>query len=202
MGKVLDGIDAALARWIESQPMFFVATAPLAADGHVNVSPKGGAGLFRVVGERTFRYVDLFGSGAETVAHLRENGRVTVMLPAFEGRPKIVRLYGTGSVLAPPDARFAEALAPFDLGAEQLAAVRCVIDVDVQRVSTSCGFAVPQMRLEAERSLLYESATTRIEREGPEAITRYVERRNATSIDGLPAFDPPALAVDEVALQA
>ena len=194
MAKVFDRIEPELARWIEAQPLFFVGTAPLAADGHVNVSPKGGSGLFRVVGERAFSWVDLYGSGAETAAHLRENGRVTVMLASFDGRPKVVRLHGTGRVTVPADPTWTQALAPFPLDDAQRATVRSVVDVAVERVSTSCGFAVPTMRYDADRDLLYRSAATRIEHEGPDAIRRYVDERNATSIDGLPAFERGALS--------
>ena len=96
MATIYDGIDAELAAWIEKQPVFFVATAPLAADGLVNLSPKGTSGTFRVVDAHTFAYLDITGSGVETVAHLRENGRICVMFCSFDRRPTIVRLHGTG----------------------------------------------------------------------------------------------------------
>src|SRR5919107_1240416 len=110
MGKVHDGIDARMARWIERQPVFFVATAPLAADGLVNLSPKGEIGTFRVVDAHTFAYLDFTGSGVETIAHLRENGRICVMLCAFDGRPNIVRLHGRGDVAQIGTPRFDELL--------------------------------------------------------------------------------------------
>ena len=113
MAKVHDGIDADMAAWIAQQPLFFVATAPLAADGLVNLSPKGETGTFRVVDAHTFAYLDLTGSGIETVAHLRENGRVCVMFCAFDGKPKIVRLHGAGRVVTAEDPGFEEALAGF-----------------------------------------------------------------------------------------
>ena len=103
MAKVYDGIHPEMAEWIARQPVFFVATAPLAVDGLVNLSPKGTLGTFRVVDERTFAYLDIFGSGVETVAHLRENGRICVMFCAFDGRPQIVRLHGTGRPLLAGD---------------------------------------------------------------------------------------------------
>ena len=112
MAKVYDGIDARLAAWIEAQPMFFVATAPLAADGLVNLSPKGTTGTFRVLDERTFAYLDITGSGVETIAHLRENGRICVMFCAFDGKPNIVRLHGTGRVLAGRHARSSRRRSP------------------------------------------------------------------------------------------
>ena len=114
MGKLYDGIDAALATWIAAQPMWFVATAPLAADGHVNVSPKGPIGALHVIDEHTVAYLDVVGSGAETIAHLRENGRIVVMLCAFEGPPKILRLHGRGEFVLADDPRFEELLAQCD----------------------------------------------------------------------------------------
>src|SRR5688572_602302 len=113
MAKVFDGIEPEMAEWIAAQPVFFVATAPLAGDGLVNLSPKGVAGTFRVVDEHTFAYLDLFGSGVETLAHLRENGRICVMLCAFDGRPKIVRLHGSGHAVEAGAPGFDEALAGF-----------------------------------------------------------------------------------------
>src|ERR1700710_1702215 len=108
MGKVFECIDASLATWLEEQPVFFVGTAPLSADGHVNVSPKGSLGTFRVLDAHTVAYLDLTGSGIETVAHLRENGRIAVMFCAFDGRPRVVRLQGRGSVVLPNDPTFEE----------------------------------------------------------------------------------------------
>ena len=113
MGKVYDGIDAKLARWIQQQPLFLVATSPLAADGRVNLSPKGETGTFRVVDEHAFAYLDLIGSGIETVAHLRDNGRICVMFCSVAGKPTIVRLHGVGRTLLPDDPGFDEALAGF-----------------------------------------------------------------------------------------
>src|SRR4051794_2146967 len=118
MATVYDGIDPAMAAWIQAQPMFFVATAPLAADGLVNLSPKGTRGTFRVLDERTFAYLDITGSGVETIAHLRENGRICVMFCAFDGKPKIVRLHGTGRAVTPGDPGFEEMLAGFGGGGE------------------------------------------------------------------------------------
>ncbi len=117
MGRVYDVIDNATRQWLINQPMFFVATAPNDSEGHLNLSPKGAAGAFRVLGPTTVAYVDLVGSGVETVAHLRENGRITLMFCAFEGRPRIVRLHGKGRVWLPDDSEF-ERLAPFPLTRE------------------------------------------------------------------------------------
>jgi hypothetical protein len=189
MGSVYETIDDELRAWIDRQPLFFVGTAP-AAGGHVNVSPKGGEGTFRVLGPTRFAYVDLFGSGAETVAHLRDDGRIVVMFCAFDGRPRIVRLHGTGRVIVPSDPDHAADLAAFDLRDEQRRAARSIIDIEVTRVSDACGYVVPEMSLVAHRDQLYRSAEHRIRRDGPEAIGRLVAQRNAASIDGLPAFGP------------
>jgi hypothetical protein len=190
VGKTYERIDDRLRAFIEAQPVFFVGTAPSGDDGHVNVSPKGGAGLFRVTGPLGFAYVDLLGSGIETVAHLRENGRIVVMFAAFDGPPKIVRLHGSGRVVQQGDAEFAGLLASFDASEEQLRAVRSIVAVDVTRVSDSCGFAVPTLRYEGERDQLYRFADNRIRHEGEDAVARYCTVRNAESLDGLPGLDP------------
>src|SRR5918992_5598387 len=129
MAKVFPEIGDGLRAFIEAQPMFFVGTAPSGPDGHVNVSPKGGSNLFRVTGPHGFAYVDLMGSGIETIAHLRENGRIVVMFCAFEGPPKIVRLHGRGRVVHEGDEEFGELLDGFDVSAVQAPAVRSVIAV-------------------------------------------------------------------------
>jgi hypothetical protein len=179
MGKVFDGIDATLTRWIEAQPLWFVATAPLSADGHVNVSPRG-HDSFSVLGPRRVGWVDYTGSGVETIAHLRENGRVCVMFASVDSRPRIVRLHGHGTVALPGDPAYAEvtALHPPHPG------IRAVIIVEVTRVSDSCGFGVPVMQVVEERDLLRLSAQKR----GPEGMARYRAEKNATSIDGLPGI--------------
>jgi predicted pyridoxine 5'-phosphate oxidase superfamily flavin-nucleotide-binding protein len=185
MAQVLDGIDAKLAAWIEEQPVFFVATAPLAGDGLVNVSPKGTRGTYRVLGEHTFAYLDLTGSGIETLAHLQENGRICVMFCAFDGGPKIVRLHGTGRVVLAGDPGFAEAVAPFAGAAEsRRPQTRGVVVVDVTRVATACGYAVPHMDFVEERDVLDAWAQTR----GEEKLARYHAQKNARSIDGLPGL--------------
>ena len=135
MAKLFEEIDDKLQAFIERQPMFFVATAPSGEDGHVNLSPKGGHNLFKVTGPLGFAYVDLMGSGIETIAHLRENGRICVMFCAFEGGPKIVRLHGTGRSIQQGDDGFSAALAQFDISDEQRDAVRSVIEIDVTRVA-------------------------------------------------------------------
>ncbi len=191
MAKVYDGIDARLAAWIEAQPMFCVATAPLAADGLVNLSPKGTRGTFRVLGERTFAYLDITGSGVETVAHLRENGRICVMFCAFDGKPNIVRLHGTGRVLAAGTPEFEDALPAFGpAGVERRRYLRAVIVVEVARVSDSCGFAVPRMELVAERETLDAVWRSRDD----EKIATYHAERNTSSLDDLPALPVNARA--------
>ena len=185
MSRVYDSIDAKMAAWIEAQPLFFVSTAPLAADGLVNVSPKGTSGTFRVLDGHTFAYLDLTGSGVETIAHLRENGRICVMLCAFDGGPKIVRLHGTGRVTFAVDPGFDDAVAPFGKAAEsRRPQARAVITVDVTRVADACGYAVPRMELVEERGILDAWAETR----GPEKIATYHATRNTTSLDGLPGL--------------
>lgn len=185
MAKVYDGITDRIAAWVHEQPMFFVSTAPLAADGRVNVSVKGTMGTFRVFDERTFGYVDLTGSGAETVAHLRENGRICIMFCSFETRPDIVRLHGTGRVVLVDDPGFEEALARFgEAGTARRRAARAVVVVDVTRVSDSCGYGVPLMELVGERDVLDSWA----ERRDEQTIREYRARKNQRSLDGLPAI--------------
>ena len=191
MGKVFEGIDDRLRDWIARQPLFFVGTAPLAADGHVNVSPKGPIGSLRVLDESTVAYLDVVGSGAETIAHLRENGRVVVMLCAFEGPPRILRLHGRGEAIQPGDPRFAELIERCgfdDPGAPE--ARRAVIVVDVERVADSCGYGVPLMRYEGTRPHMEAWAAKKLRVGGPDALADYQREKNATSIDGLPAVEP------------
>lgn len=182
MGKVHEQIDGRLKDFILAQPMFFVASAPTAVDGRVNVSPKGMRGCFAVLGEHQVAYLDYTGSGAETIAHLRDNGRITVMFCAFEGPPKIVRLHGHGRVLRPGDEGFADLYAAFPDFSEH--GLRSVIVVDVERVSDSCGYSVPFMDYVGERTLLDQWAA----RKTDEDLVAYREQKNATSIDGLPAL--------------
>jgi hypothetical protein len=177
--KLHESIGGRLRTFIESQHMFFVATAPLDAEGHVNLSPKG-LDTFRVVDEHTVAYLDLTGSGSETVAHLRENGRITLMFCAFDGPPNIVRLHGRGRYLTPADGEFASWAERFD----DFVGSRGVVVVDVERVSDSCGYAVPLMTFDADRDLLTSWSQNR----GPEGLERYRSEKNATSIDGLPAL--------------
>ena len=181
--KVLDGISDGLATWLLAQPMFFVATAPLAEDGHVNLSPKGMDGTFAVLGPRQVGYLDYFGSGSETIAHLRENGRITVMFSAFEGPPNIVRLYGRGSFIRPGEAEFDELRGRFSK--DRTTGQRSIVLIDLDRVQESCGYSVPKMALVEQRDIL----DLHQEKQGPEAYADYGQQKNAVSIDGLPALD-------------
>jgi hypothetical protein len=182
MANVYDAIDDKLRAWLLAQPVYFVGTAPLAGDGHVNVSPKGMDGTFAVLGPRRLAYLDYFGSGAETIAHLRENGRIVVMCCAFSGPPKVVRLHGRGRAVLPDDPEFAPLRARFAKQREQ--GLRSVVVVDLDRISDSCGFAVPLMEFVADRDVLDRSQ----ERRDPDYYRGYAVTRNATSIDGLPAL--------------
>ena len=179
MGKVYDGIDAALATWIGAQPMWFVATAPLAADGHVNVSPRG-LDSFSVLGPHRVGWVDLTGSGVETISHVRENGRVCLLFCSYDKRPHLVRLHGTGSVSLPGSAAFDEVASRHP----DHPSTRAVVTVDVTRVSDSCGYGVPVMDLVGERDLLRLSA----EKRGPYGLAAYRAEKNAVSLDGLPGL--------------
>jgi hypothetical protein len=169
MGKVFDAIEPKLAEWIGRQRLFFVATAPT-ADGHVNVSPKGPIGTLRIVDERTVEYDDHVGSGAETAAHLRENARICIMLCAFEGAPRIVRLHGRGRVVPAAD--------------PGIDGTRAVVRVDLDRIADSCGYGVPLMEFVGARP----QREKWLESKGADGVRDYVRERNAVSIDGLPAF--------------
>jgi hypothetical protein len=179
MGKVHAAIEGHIREFIEAQRMFFVGSAPLDSDGHVNVSPKGGDS-FRILGPSSVAYIDYTGSGIETIAHVRENRRIVMMFCAFDGPPNIVRLHGRGEVVEPQDPGFEELAGLFDPDP----GVRAIIRVDVDRVSSSCGYAVPQYRYDSQRRQLALWA----DRKGEEGLKKYREEKNATSIDGLPAL--------------
>ena len=181
MAKVFDAIDDKLAAWIGRQRMFFVATAPSGHGGHVNVSPKGPIESLRILDPHTVAYQDVIGSGAETIAHLRDNGRIVVMLCAFEGPPRILRLHGRGTVLPAAAVDFPGSTPP--PGTE-----RAVIRVDVQRIADSCGYGVPLMSYEGERPHMDLSTAKRIRVEGEGAMRVYEREHNWESIDGLPAL--------------
>lgn len=180
MSKQHPEITPELAEWIAQQQVFFVASAPLAADGHVNCSPKGGD-TFRVLGPRTVAYLDYTGSGAETAAHLRENGRVVIMFCAFAGSPRILRLHGRGEVREQSHPEFAElsALFPPNPG------TRAIVRVNVTRVSTSCGYSVPLYEHRGQRDALDKWAAAK----GADGLRDYRRAKNQRSIDGLSVFD-------------
>ncbi len=178
MGRVHDDISGELAEWIGRQRLFFVGSAPLSGSGSVNLSPKG-YDTFRIVDPRTVAYLDLTGSGAETIAHVRENGRITFMWCAFEGPPRIVRIHGRGTVVPVDDPAFAGVF-PDTPGA------RSIIVAAAERVSDSCGYAVPHMAYQGERSRLVEWA----EQKSDDGLEAYRREKNSVSIDGLPALDP------------
>lgn len=180
MSKIYDGIDEKLRTWIGKQPLFFVGTAPRSDEGHVNVSPKGMAGTFAVLGPHRVGYLDYFGSGAETVAHLHENGRIVIMFCAFTGPPKIVRLHGRGRVVLPEHAEFAELRAHFPK--ERTYGQRSIIVVDVTRVADSCGYSVPRLDFVEDRTILDLHQAKK-----PQSYyDSHWDGEYATSIDGLP----------------
>jgi hypothetical protein len=181
MGKTFDGIDDRMRAWIAMQHVFFVATAPLAEGGLLNLSPKG-LDSFAVLGPSRVAYLDLTGSGVETIAHLRENGRIVVMFCAFEGPPRIVRLYGRGSVVEAGTPAFESLAAHFPRRAGE----RAVIVVDVARVADSCGYAVPRYAYQGDRDQLIQWA----ERKGDGGLRAYRAENNTKSLDGLPALTP------------
>lgn len=188
MGMTYPELDARLRGFIEAQQIFFTGTAPTGAEGHVNVSPKG-LGGFRIFGPREVAYLDYTGSGAETIAHLRQNGRIVLMFCAFEGPPNILRLHGTGRVIEPGDAGFESLVGRFRAsGAEIHAGLRAIIHIDVERISGSCGYGVPKYEYLRQRPQLPAWA----ERKGPEGLAAYQRQKNAESIDGLPALSRAA----------
>ena len=177
MGKVFESITSDLQKFIEAQPLFFVATAPLSRAGHVNLSPKG-LDAFRVLSPTRVAYLDLTGSGNETAAHLAENGRITFMFCAFTGSPRILRLYGHGAVALPGTSRWAELVDRFP----DYPGPRQIITADITRVGTSCGYGVPLMELVRPRDTLLRWAASK-----GEALRRYRKEKNSTSMDGLAA---------------
>jgi hypothetical protein len=179
MSEVFESIPERMRAFIEAQRMFFVATAPLGASGRVNLSPKG-LDTFRVLDARSVAYLDFVGSGVETIAHLRENGRIVLMFCAFDGPPNIARLHGRGEAIEPGDPRFESLAAKFP----SAPGVRSVIQVRVERASDSCGYGVPLFEYRRERSALGAWA----EKKGPDGVRRYQEEKNAASIDGLPGL--------------
>lgn len=179
MGKVYEAIDERISELIEAQHLFFVATAALSAEGSVNLSPKG-LDSFAILGPHSVAYLDLVGSGAETIAHLRENGRITILFCCFEGPPRLLRLYGRGEVFEPGDEGFDALLSRFP----EYPGIRSIIRVSVTRIADSCGFGVPLYRFEGERTQL----TAWAERKGENGLRDYQLQNNRESVDGLPAL--------------
>jgi len=180
VGKTHTEIDDNVRKFIEDQSVFFVATAPLDPNGHVNLSPKGLDSL-RILGPKRLAYVDLIGSGVETIAHLKDNGRIVMMFCAFHGPPNIVRVYGRGQAIEAHESEFESLAAQFP----SYEARRAIIAVDVTRVSSSCGYGVPRLKYEGERSQLLSWA----QRKGPEGLKLYRNEKNRRSIDGLPGLE-------------
>ena len=179
MGKIHAEIDEQIHKVIQAQRVFFVATAPLASEGNINLSPKG-LDTFRILGPRTVAYLDVIGSGVETIAHLKENGRIVLMFCNFEGPPPIVRLHGRGRVVEPPAPEFPALASQFP----RYETTRAIIVVDVTRVSNSCGFGVPLLRYQEDRDQHFRWA----QKKGPEGLRAYKQEKNRHSIDGLPGL--------------
>jgi hypothetical protein len=177
MGKFFDSILDTHKTFIKKQKMFFIASAPLSAVGHVNLSPKG-IDSFRVLSSTKVAYMDIIGSGNETSAHLMENGRITIMFCAFEGAPNILRLYGHGYTVLPGDEEWQQLAPLFNL---QLA-TRQIIIADVDKVQTSCGFSVPYYEYIGER----DQAQKWAENKGVAGLELYKQEKNRISMDGLP----------------
>ncbi|MDB6033277.1 MAG: hypothetical protein JWM16_3615 [Verrucomicrobiales bacterium] len=180
MSKQHENIGPEMAEWIVKQKVFFVGTAPLSATGHMNISPKGGDS-FRVLGPMEVVYQDYTGSGVETVAHLRENGRIIIMFCAFEGAPQIVRLHGRGTALTPGHPKYEPLLSLFPAHA----GTRALIHIQVTRVSDSCGYAVPFYDFQGPRETLNRWTA----QQGPKKVIEYRALKNRKSIDGLPALE-------------
>lgn len=179
MGKTYEQIDEYLAKTIQEQHVFFVATAPLDSRGNLNLSPKG-LDSFRILSPRTVAYLDVIGSGVETIAHLKENGRIVIMFCKFQGSPNIFRLHGMGRVVEPNAPEFPELAAKFP----PYETTRAIIVVDVTRISHSCGYGVPLMKYEGERTQHFAWAAHK----GVEGLKLYKQEKNRQSIDGLPGL--------------
>ncbi len=179
MGQVYPEITSAIRAWIEKQVLYFVSTAPLSGDGHINCSPKG-LDSFRILDSYNVCYLDLLGSGAETASHVRENGRIVFMFCAFQGPPKIIRLHGKARVVLPDSSDWAHLNALFP----EHRAKRSIITASIDRISDSCGFGVPLMELKGERGAMEKWC----EGKSDDDFDQYRRKKNALSIDGLPGF--------------
>ncbi|MGB0010168.1 MAG: pyridoxamine 5'-phosphate oxidase family protein [Candidatus Sulfotelmatobacter sp.] len=192
MGKTRSIIDDEARRFIEAQHIFFVASAPLNLGGHVNLSPKG-LDTFRILAPTTVAYVDFNGSGVETIAHLKENGRIVLMFCAFQGPPNIFRLYGLGRAIEPHQTEFAALAENFPA----YETMRSIIVIEITRVTDSCGYGVPRFKYDGEREQLAAWAR----KQGPEGLQAYRERKNQVSIDGLPGLTLHSEAIRKQAIQ-
>lgn len=192
MGKTRSMIDDEARRFIEAQHIFFVASSPLDWGGHVNLSPKG-LDTFRILGPATVAYLDFNGSGVETIAHLKENGRIVLMFCAFQGPPNIFRLYGLGRAVEPHQSEFAALAENFPT----YETMRSIIVIEITRVTDSCGYGVPRFKYEGEREQLPAWAR----KQGPEGLQAYRERKNQVSIDGLPGLSLHTQAVPKQPIQ-
>ena len=179
MGNNYPDINPTIADWIRRQKMFFVSTAPLSAEGMVNCSPKG-MDTFRILGPTSIGYLDLTGSGVETIAHLKENGRIVIMMCAFEGPPRIHRFHGRGEALIKGTPEYQEIIGRFD----ELPGTRSIIRIEIDRISDSCGYAVPLYNYQGDR----DGLTRWAESKGAGGIADYQRENNAVSVDGLPAL--------------
>jgi hypothetical protein len=189
MGKVYERIDGRLRTFIEAQHIFFTATAPLSGDGTVNLSPKGLTGSFAVLDEHTVAYLDFAGSNAETVAHLRENGRITLMWCAFDGPPNIVRVHGRGEPVFRDDPRWPHLMAHFPTIDTTRHGLRAIIVVHADLIRDTCGYAVPFMTYDEDRDL----HAKRFAREDDASLGAYFAGKDhvAVSLDGLPGLPLP-----------
>ncbi len=180
MARTATSLNDVHIKFILAQSMFFVASAPLDGQGHINLSPKG-LDTFRILGPTSVAYLDLTGSGVETIAHLRENGRIAIMFCAFQGPPDILRLHGCGRAVKQEDAEFPSLQDHFPV----FASTRSIIVIDIFRISDSCGYGVPLLQYEGERPQLHAWAN----KKGPEGLKSYRQEKNRQSIDGLPGLD-------------
>jgi hypothetical protein len=197
LAKTFDKIGDHQREWVSRQSMYFVATAPSGSGGHVNVSPKSPIGSLRILGPRRVAYLDVGGSGAETIAHVRQNGRIVIMLCAFDGPPRILRFHGLARAVIKDEAGFDEllALGGFD-DASLPEARRAIVDVEVTRISDSCGYTVPLMHYEGLREHHRLSTAKRLRTSGDDGYWGHRLEVNATSIDGLPALRGPRPGAD------
>lgn len=176
MAKIFDHITKELQDFIAAQQLFFVASAPLSADGHVNMSPKG-LDCFRILSPHQVAYLDLTGSGNETSAHIQENGRITLMFCSFAGKPLILRLYGKGQTILPNSPNWDALYSLFP----PIPGTRQIIVADIELVQTSCGFGVPLYEYQGQRQTLVDWAN----KKGEQGVKDYQQQKNVVSIDGL-----------------